>query len=166
MHFCLLTGAALWGIVATFAVSNYGYDHRNTVIMLCSVITMAAGGIHMLMADQPVSVCYLLLCFGPNALVAVFQTEPIAHAFFFSLIILFTYFFQQSRNLHFEYWRALSDEWNLRLKSRELQALAHHDSLTGLANRILLKERAAELLGSPEERTSRARLVLCRSRSI
>ena len=146
MYACFLFAAGVLGLLTAVANWRYGYENENSFFIQSCIVAFAAAGVNSVLSNTLVSRTYLLLSFAPPLIVDFLRGGTAGYSLCGGTILLFFYLATQSRDLNREYVRGISDHWNLQLRTRELQLLAHHDALTGLPNRLFLRERVSQVM--------------------
>jgi len=118
------TGAA-WGLFSGVTIGLYGFSWPSLLVTIittgASAAAAAALSTHLLLSRV-----YLVSIVTPSLLACLLRGGSQGYA----LGILYTgflaYVLAQSRKQHGEYWRAISDDRTLRVKTQELEAAKEH----------------------------------------
>ena len=152
MLWLLMGSGLLWGLLAAWACVVYGFQHPNSYLLLLYHAAISVIGAEMFVHDRRMGQWYLVVLFlPPMAVYAAFPERQLwgplcAFSFYVSFL---------SVRL-----KRLCAAYALRLEeTRDLEASARRDPLTGLLNRTAMKSHMERELKSAMESGRRVALL-------
>jgi diguanylate cyclase (GGDEF)-like protein len=129
----LLFCAGFWGFVAAFAVFTYGYHDENTLLFILCHAGVALGMIILLVHDNRLMHISQALLYGPLLSALLFSSADRRWGLILTVATYMGFVLIQGKRLHESYWLQIEDNC-------DLHAIARHDSLTTLPNRLYMQE--------------------------
>ena len=148
---CAVAGL-IWGLLALLP---YAQDDLNTPLFVAFVLAgVTAGGATAMASEMVAALTFQFAVFGLLALHLVFgENDPTRQSMTFSALLYTLFMAAWTGRMHQTALTAIRTRLDGERRERELQsqearyrALAHHDALTGLPNRLSLQVRLPELL--------------------
>lgn len=152
MLWLLMGSGLLWGLLAAWACLVYGFQHPNSYLLLLYHAAISVIGAEMFMHDRRMGQWYMVALFlPPMAVHAAFPERQLwGPLCAFSFYVAFL-----SVRL-----KRLCAAYALRLEeTRDLEASARRDSLTGLLNRAAMKSQMERELKSATDSGRRVALL-------
>jgi diguanylate cyclase (GGDEF)-like protein len=125
--------AAFWGFMAAFAVRIYGHHNENALIFILCHAGVSLGMVILLVHDSRLMRLGQALLYGPLLFSMLFLDGDRRWGLTLTVMTYLVYVLLQGKKLHDSYWLQIEDNF-------DLQAMARHDSLTGLPNRLFMYE--------------------------
>jgi diguanylate cyclase (GGDEF)-like protein len=129
----LLFCAGFWGFLAAFAVWTYGYHDENALLFILCHAGVALGMIILLVHDNRLVRISQGLLFGPLLVALLFSGAGRTWGLILTVATYMGFILIQGKRLHESYWLQIEDNC-------DLHAIARHDSLTSLPNRLYMQE--------------------------
>lgn len=139
----IILSAGNWGWLSAFTIGCYDIGNPNTTLMLLYGAAVAGAGVHLMIEKVSLALAYTSIILTPTFIVCVARGGW-WNSLAFAVAFYFVFLAGQSRRCTASFWKAIDDRV-------ELGRLAHHDALTGLANRLEL-ERSVQLASRASKR--------------
>ncbi len=126
--------AGFWGAAASFAIWAYGYHDQNALVFFLCHAGIALGMVTVLVHNVRLMNIALALLYVPQVSAQLFLGGAGRWGPIFTILAYLLYISMQGRKLHEAYWGQIK-------ANSDLLAVARHDYLTGLPNRLVMDEK-------------------------
>lgn len=148
MQSVLMLSAAHWGFFLAWSVYVYGYHHPNTIPLLIYHAAIAVVGTPSFLHSFRLTKVYLLILFVPPSVSHAFFPDSQRGAAIWAFIFYSTFLLLRSHRLCRDYARRLDEHIGLSAK-------ASSDPLTGLPNRLAMRQTLAEAMEEARRNSGR-----------
>lgn len=148
----------IWGLGFAYCIVQPG-EVATRMLMLTSTAGLNAGGVVAFIPSRFLAIVYNLTMLFPA--IAAMSWFRIHFTLVFLLVLFAVYMTLIALRGNREYWDALETEYQLRVKTEQIQKLSRLDNLTGLYNRDYFDEMFALQFKMAARSGSSLTLVIC-----
>ena len=148
----------IWGLGFAYCIVLPG-EETTKMLMLTSTAGLNAGGVVAFIPARFLSIAYNLTMLLPA--IAAMSWFRIHFTLVFLFLLFAVYMTIMALRGNREYWDALENEYQLRVKTEEIQKMSRVDNLTGLYNRDYFDEMFALQFKMAARSESPLSLVIC-----